>query len=75
MNRRMLLLVPFLLASGCATVEPWQRGTLAEPRMAVDVDADETSLVSSRRRVQEEGNVPAAGGAAGTAGGGGCGCH
>lgn len=75
MTRSLVALLSALFVAGCATVEPWQRGALAEPRMAVDVDADDASLVSSRRRVQEEGNVPAAGGAAGTAGGGGCGCH
>lgn len=65
-----------LVASGCAEVPPWERGTLASARMQLDVSPDETSFVGSRRQTREEGIVTA-GGSGGTSGaaGGGCGCH
>jgi len=65
------------LACGCASVEPWQRGTLAEDRMQLDVDPDETAMIGSRRRTREEGVVNGSGAASAStaSAGGGCGCH
>jgi hypothetical protein len=81
MTSRTQQTVPVLIAlalalGGCATVEPWQRGTLASGRMQLDVDADETAMIGSRRRSREEGIVGASGAGGGSgASGGGCGCH
>jgi len=57
-----------LLVSGCATVQPWQRGRLADPAMLFDANG---SLVAYMTHWQE-----AREGAAGGYGvqSGGCGC-
>jgi len=57
-----------LLVSGCATVQPWQRGRLADPAMVFDANG---SLVAYMTHWQE-----AREGAAGGYGvqSGGCGC-
>lgn len=58
-----------LLASGCATTQPWERETLAKRCMAPDPDPFRAALrhhyLSTR-----EGAVGGLGG-----GGGGCGCN
>lgn len=75
---RHALLALTLLLAGCATVPPYERGTLATSRMSLDGDLDEAYLVASRRRVREEGVIAGGAGAAaasGAAGGGGCGCN
>jgi hypothetical protein len=63
------LLSFLLLAGGCATVKPWQRGTLADAIMQSDRDpigdAMKDHLYFSREA--------ATGGT--TVGGGGCGCN
>ena len=56
------------LSAGCATVEPWQKGTLAEGPM--QVDDDRCHRFERNIEVYREG---AAGGNSGKAGGG-CGC-
>ncbi len=59
-----------LLASvGCATVQPWERGTLAKPVMATEDAAHETAQ-KLRTYSAKEGGAAATG-----VGGGGCGCN
>jgi hypothetical protein len=54
---------------GCATVPPWERGTLAKPVMSVDPPPQE-----QQQKLRTYGAKQ--GGAAATAvGGGGCGCN
>lgn len=69
MRKRLLgLLVIALAASGCATVEPWQRGRLSMEAMML---SDDLSQAMERSiEVYREGAVGANGGKAG----GGCGC-
>ena len=57
-----------VLAGGCATVQPWQRGRLADPAMVFDADASQVSYMTHWQEARE-----------GSAGGfgvqsGGCGC-
>jgi len=56
-------------ASGCATVPPWQRETLAARSMQLDADPLAAELQEHTHEVREG----ASGGAG--AGGGGCGCN
>ena len=69
---RTLLLVSTitgsLLAAGCATVQPWQRGRLANPAMVFDSDAAQLAYMAHWQEARE--------GAAGGYGvqSGGCGC-
>jgi len=69
---RALLLVPafvaILFVGGCATVQPWQRGRLADPAMEFDADSAQTAYMTHWQEARE-----------GSAGGfgvqsGGCGC-
>lgn len=53
----------------CTTLEPWQRGTLAQPAMALDPHP----LQSAARNHDRLSREAAAGG--GTRSGGGCGCY
>jgi hypothetical protein len=55
-------------AGGCATVQPWQRGRLADPVMEFDADAAQTAYMAHWQEARE--------GAAGGFGvqSGGCGC-
>ncbi|WP_333607525.1 DUF4266 domain-containing protein [Arsukibacterium sp.] len=70
---RLLLLVPALLLSACATVEPWvkpyERENLADPIMAFGRHPIALAHSSKVRDTRE-----AAKGADGS-GGGGCGCN
>ena len=57
-----------LFAGGCATVQPWERGRLADPAMIFDADASQLSFMAHWQEARE-----------GSAGGlgvqsGGCGC-
>ena len=57
-----------LVAGGCATVQPWERGRLADPAMIFDADASQVSYMTHWQEARE-----------GSAGGfgvqsGGCGC-
>jgi hypothetical protein len=69
---RCLLMTGILVAAGavtgCVTVQPWERGRLADPQMKFD---DDQSLAAYQAHWQE-----AREGAAGGSGvqGGGCGC-
>ena len=56
------------LGGGCATVQPWQRGRLADPSMLFDADASQVAYMAHWQESRE-----------GSAGGngvqsGGCGC-
>ncbi len=65
----LLLLGGILLGSGCATVKPYQRGTLADYTMRPDRDPLEETLHEHVYFTRE-----AAAGGRGV-GGGGCGCN
>ena len=56
-------------SAGCATVEPWERGTLAKPVMATEDPPHETAQ-KLRTYGAKEGGAAATG-----VGGGGCGCN
>jgi hypothetical protein len=58
-----------LAMTGCASVEPWERGNLAKPHMALDPNGSRTAM-RTHTYVSREA---AAGGDA--AEGGGCGCQ
>ena len=64
--RPILLALPLL--AGCASVQPWQRGTLAKPQMALDPHPRRTALLAHVRSARE-----AASGSV-SKDGGGCGC-
>jgi hypothetical protein len=64
-----LLALGLTLATGCGTVKPWQRGTLAEPVMRADRDPLGTALQDHVFFSRE-----ASAGGRGV-GGGGCGCN
>lgn len=64
-----LMLVLTLTLSGCTTVEPWQRGTLAKPQMSPNPRPLHTKLrthMQNSREAASGGDVAA---------GGGCGCY
>jgi hypothetical protein len=64
-----LLLGAAFAACGCAEVEPWERGRLARPHMALEPDPLQRALRSHTYTSRE-------GAAAGDVGkGGGCGCY
>ena len=65
--RTFALLFPLMLG-GCSSVEPWQRGILAKPQMALDSHPQRSALVAHVRAAREG----ASGGV--TKDGGGCGC-
>jgi hypothetical protein len=58
-----------LAGSGCATVQPWERGDLARPEMSFEPDP----LIAGYRRHVEFSKEAATGGPA--LSGGGCGCN
>lgn len=57
------------LLAGCAPVQPWERGRLAQPHMALDPDALASAMDDHTYTSKE-----AASGGVGPAGGG-CGCN
>jgi hypothetical protein len=63
-----LLVVSAILASACATVQPWQRGRLADSCMVFDADAEMATYMTHWQEARE--------GSMGGFGvqGGGCGC-
>ena len=64
-----LLAVAALSLGACASVQPWERGTLARPEMQLDPNPLQTGLYE-----QVYDSKEAASGGAGTAGAG-CGCN
>jgi len=67
--RRLALLIALFALSACAHVEPWERGRLAQSRMAL-VEDPLLSAMNDHVYTAKE----AASGGAGPAGGG-CGCN
>jgi hypothetical protein len=65
----LALLIVTLAGAACAPVQPWERGRLAQPQMALDQDP----LLSAMNEHVYTAKEAAAGGA-GPAGGG-CGCN
>ncbi|MBZ0093113.1 MAG: DUF4266 domain-containing protein [Sulfuricellaceae bacterium] len=71
----MRFIVKLVLAAGlaalsaCTSVQPWERGYLAKPEMALDSDPAEAKLMQHLYSSKE-----AASGGYGV-GGGGCGCN
>jgi len=63
------VVVALLASVGCATVQPWERGTLAKPVMATEDPPHETAQ-KLRTYGAKEGGAAATG-----VGGGGCGCN
>ncbi len=64
----LAVLLATFLAGGCATVQPWERGRLADPAMIFDANASQVSYMTHWQEARE-----------GSAGGfgvqsGGCGC-
>lgn len=69
MKSLLFALMTLLLVTGCSTVKPWQRGTLAKPEMSWSPDRLEATLESHIYYSKEA----SFGGSA--AAGGGCGCN
>lgn len=65
----VLLLLALIELSACAQVQPWERGRLAKPHMALDAD-----LLLSAIDAHTYSSKEAASGGIGPAGGG-CGCN
>jgi hypothetical protein len=69
LTKRLLLVLFTVAISACTAVEPWQRGNLAKPEMALDFDPIQNRYrdhVFRSREAAVAGN-PAVGG--------GCGCY
>ena len=66
---RYLLILLLVFVTGCETVQPWERGTLARPEMQWQDDEME-----GRLREQDHTSKEASSGGSGAAGGG-CGCN
>lgn len=65
----VLLMALGVCQSACTHVEPWQRGNLAKPQMALDPNPMQSALhthIHSSREAASGGD---------SAGGGGCGCY
>ncbi len=65
----LMLASSFIILSACAPVQPWERGRLAQPQMALDGDA----LLSAMDEHVYGSKEAASGGW--RAAGGGCGCN
>jgi hypothetical protein len=59
-----------LAMTACTPVQPWERGVLAKPQMALTPNTGNNGLVS-----HVYGSREAAPASSGDAGGGGCGCY
>lgn len=68
-TRLGLMAILAALLGGCANVQPWERGYLAKPEMALDGDRAEATILRHVYFTKE-----AASGGYGV-GGGGCGCN
>lgn len=69
MKRSPLLIVLALTASGCTTVQPWERDVLARPEMSLDANPLDAAIDDHIYFSKE-----ASSGGRGF-GGGGCGCN
>ena len=65
----LALIIACLLLGACAPVQPWERGRLAQPQMALEPDPLLTAMDD-----HTYGSKEAASGSIGPAGGG-CGCN
>lgn len=66
---KLLLLIAALALAACTPVQPWERGTLARPEMALETDPLGSTLdahVYFSKEASSGGN---------RASGGGCGCN
>ena len=63
-----LTIASALVATGCASVKPWQRGGLADPMMIFDSDAERAAYMAHWQE-SREGSMGGFG-----VQGGGCGC-
>ena len=68
MQKLVVFLVVFA-SSGCAAVQPWERGRLAKPMMQLDPEPEST-LLEQHVYQYREGSAGGYGGL-----GGGCGCN
>lgn len=68
-NMMLAAVVAITLLSGCVTVSPWQRGTLAKDEMSWAPDPLESTL-DGHVYFAKEGSF-----GGGSAAGGGCGCN
>lgn len=66
---RGILALALVVLAACATVAPWEHGTLAKPVMSVD-DPPQEKTQKLRTYGAKEGGAAATG-----VGGGGCGCN
>lgn len=69
LKRLLLMTVIAAASSGCAVVQPWQRGRLAKPMMQLD-PTPEGTLLEQHVYQYREGSAGGYGGL-----GGGCGCN
>jgi hypothetical protein len=67
--RWLLPAAAILCLQACEPVEPWERGNLAKPQMAVDPNGIHSALRAHTFATRESAST------ATTAGGGGCGCN
>jgi hypothetical protein len=66
----LLMLLGGLMLPGCAPVQPWERGNLAKPHMAL-----QPFPLQAAFREHIYGARESASGGTASAGGGGCGCY
>ncbi len=65
----LLVVLGVTLLSGCAPLQPWERGNLAKPHMALTPNPGQAAMKTHLQLSREA----ASGG--GAAAGGGCGCN
>jgi hypothetical protein len=68
-NLFLLVFLP-LIITGCTDVQPWQRGNLAKPEMALDPYPGQTFFREHSYGAREAAQPNGSGGT-----GGGCGCY
>ena len=66
---RAALLAAAVVLGGCGSVQPWERGVLARPQMALDPHPMRSQLRAHVQTSREAAAPP------GPAEGGGCGCY
>ena len=66
---KLVLFTVAMLTTGCAEVQPWERGNLARPQMALDPYPLQSALRAHNYGSRE------AGASSNSAQGGGCGCY
>lgn len=66
---RIAVVMIFVALAGCSTVQPWEKGNIAKPHMALETDPLDAKFTQHTYYSKE-----ASSGGYG-AGGGGCGCN